>query len=79
MLEPRNFDVHKNVIAPIIVMLGCLELDTEILDVGIEIMDSDDCRGMLESDGDANSVLAMTQEEARFSHKNGQKFTNPFT
>jgi len=70
--------MHKNVIAPIIAMLGRLELDTEVSDVGIEIIESDDCRGMLESDGDANSVLAITQEGARFSHKDEQKFTNLF-
>ena len=30
--EPRSFDAYKNAAAPMIVMLGCLELDTEISD-----------------------------------------------
>ena len=78
LLKPGSFDVHKNVVAPIIVMLGHSELDIEILDVGIKTIESDDCREMLESDGNANSVLTVTQEEARFSSKDRQKFINLF-
>ena len=32
LLEPRSFDVYKNAIAPIMIMLGCLELDIEVSD-----------------------------------------------
>ena len=57
--KPRSFDVCKNAVIPMIVMLGCLELDTEVSDVGIETMVSNDCRKMSRKDGDANGVLAV--------------------
>jgi len=60
-------------------MLDCLELDTEVSDAGMETVESDDCREMSRKNGDANSVLATTQEGARFSYKDGQKFINLFT
>jgi len=77
-LEPGSFDVCKNAAAPMIVMLGHLELDTEVSDAGIEIAESDDCRGVFKKDRDANGVLAVTQEGARFSCKDGQKFISLF-
>jgi len=52
--------VYKNAAAPMIAMLGCLELDMEVSDAGIEIAKSNDCRGMFKKDGDANGVLAVT-------------------
>ena len=58
--EPRSFDVHKNAAAPIIAMLGHLELDTEVLDADMETTEFDDCRGESKKDGDANGVLAAT-------------------
>ena len=58
MFEPRSFDVYKNAAAPIIAMLGCLELDTEVSDTGIETVESNDCRGMSKRNKDTNSVLA---------------------
>ena len=33
--EPGSFDVYKNAAAPMIVMLGCLELDMEVSDAGL--------------------------------------------
>jgi len=51
----------------------------EVSDADMEIMESDDCRGMSKKDGDANGVLAVIQEGARFSCKDRQKFINPFT
>jgi len=60
-------------------MLGHPELDTEISDVGMETVESDDCRGVSKKNGDANGVLAATREGTRFSCKDGQKFINPFT
>ena len=77
--EPGSFDARKNAAAPMIAMLGRPELDTEVSDAGMETVESDDCRGVSKKDGDANGVLAATQEGARFSFKDGQKFINPFT
>ena len=56
--EPGSFDAHKNAAAPMIVMLGHSELDTEVSDAGMETAESDDCRGLSKKDGDANGVLA---------------------
>jgi len=67
--ELGSFDACKNTAAPMIVMLGRSELDMEVSDASIEIIESDDCRGMFKKDGDANGVLAATQEGARFSCK----------
>ena len=69
----------KNTAAPIIVMLGHSELDTKVLDTGMEIAKSDDCRGVSRKDGDTNCVLATTQEEVRFSCKDGWNFIDLFT
>jgi len=77
--EPGSFDVCKNTAAPMIVMLGCSELDTEVLDAGMETMESDDCREMSKKNRDANGVLAAIREGARFSCKDGQKFIDLFT
>ena len=49
----------KNAVAPMIVMLGCLELDIEVSDVGMETMESDDCRGVSKKNGDTNGVLVI--------------------
>jgi len=49
-----------NTAAPIIVILGCLEVDIEVLDVGMETIGSDDCREMSEDNKDANGILAIT-------------------
>ena len=59
LLEPGSFDAHKKAAAPMIAMLGHLELDMEVLDVGMETVESNSCRGMSRRDGDANGVLAM--------------------
>jgi len=45
----------------------------------METAESNDCRGVSKKDGDANGVLAMMQERARFSCKDGWKFIDPFT
>ena len=55
----ESFDVCKNAAAPMIAILGCLELDIEVSDAGMETVESDECRGMSGKDGDANGVLAM--------------------
>jgi len=51
----------------------------EVSDAGMETVESDDCRGVSKKDGDANGVLAVTREGARFSCKDVQKFIDPFT
>ena len=79
MLEPGSFDVCKNAAAPMIAMLGCSELDTEVLDTDMETTESDDCRGLSKKDRDTNGVLATTQERARFFCKDKWKFIDPFT
>jgi len=50
--------VYKNATAPMIVMLGHSELDTEVSDAGIETVETNDCRGVSRKDRDANGVLA---------------------
>ena len=68
-----------NIIVPMIVMLGCLEIDMEVLDVDMETAGSDNYREVLEDNGDTNSVLVIIQERARFSYKDRWKFINIFT
>ena len=58
MWEPGSFDACKNAAAPMIVMLGCSELDIEVSYAGMETVESDDCREMSKKDRDANGVLA---------------------
>jgi len=77
--ESRSFDAYKNAAAPMIAMLDHLELDMEVSDTGMETAESNDCRRISKKNGDANSMLAVTHEGARFSHKNRQKFIDPFT
>ena len=59
LLEPGSFDVCKNAAAPMIVMLGCSELDMEVSDVSIETVESDDYRGVSKKNRDINNVLAV--------------------
>jgi len=54
------FDACKNATVPMIVMLGCSELDIEVSDAGMETAESNDCRGVSKKDGDTNGVLAAT-------------------
>ena len=79
MWESGSFDACKNAAAPIIAMLDCPELDTEVSNAGMRTVESDDCRGLSKKDRDVNGVLAMMQEGARFFCKDGWKFINPFT
>ena len=76
--EPGSFDACKNAAAPMIAMLGHLELDMEVLDAGMETAESDDCRGLSKKDRGVNGVLAAMEEGARFSCKDGQNFIDPF-
>ena len=67
--EPGSFDVRKNAAAPMIAMLGHLEIDTEVSDAGVDTAESDDCRGVSKKDGDANGVLAAMRDERDFPAK----------
>ena len=78
MWEPGSFNACKNAATLMIAMLGCLELNTEVSDVGMETTEFNDCRGMSRKDGDTNDILAAMQEGARFSCKDGQKFIDLF-
>jgi len=63
--------MYKNTAVSMIAMLSHLEVDIEILDVGIETAKSDDCRGVSKNNRDANDMLATMQERVRFSYKDG--------
>ena len=49
----------KNAVAPMIIMLGCSELDKKVSDADMETMESDDCREVFRKNGDVNGVLAI--------------------
>jgi len=59
--KPRSVDAHKNTAAPMIAMLGHLELDMEVSDAGMETAESDNCREVSKKDGNTNGVLAAMQ------------------
>jgi len=42
-----------------IVILGCLEVNTKVSDTGMETTRSDECKEVLGDDGNANDVLAV--------------------
>ena len=47
-----------NATALITVMLDCSEVNTEISDAGMKTVESNNCREMLEDNGNTNSTLA---------------------
>ena len=59
LLEPKIFDMCKNVTILMIAVLDHSEVDTEILDTSMEIAESNDCREVSRDDRDINNVLAM--------------------
>ena len=67
-----------NAAVSMIVVLDCSEIDTEVLDVGIEAAEFNDYREVSRDDGDVNSVLAVIRERVRFFYKDRQKFINLF-
>jgi len=69
LLEPRSFDVYKNTIVLIIVMLSHSEINTEVSDVNMKSIESDSYREILGNNKDTNSMLVAIQERARFSCK----------
>ena len=67
LLEPRIFDIYKNTTAPMIAILDCSEIDIEVSDM--KTMETNDCIEVSEDDRDANGMLAVMWEGARFSCK----------
>jgi len=49
-----------NAIALMIVIFDHLKIDMEVLDVSMETVEFSNCRDMLEINGDANDILAIT-------------------
>ena len=68
-----------NATALITVMLDCSEVNTEISDAGMKTVESNNCREILEDNGNTNSTLATMQEGTRFFYKDQWNFINPFT
>jgi len=62
-----------------IVILDRSEVDIEVSDADMETTESNSCKEVSGDDKDANRVLAITQEGARFSCKDKWKFINLFT
>jgi len=58
LLESGSFNAYKNAAASMIAILGCLEVDTKVLDAGMETVESDDCREVSRDNRDANGILA---------------------
>ena len=59
LLKPRSFDICKNTVVLIIMMLGHLELDMEVSDAGMETVESSNYREVSRDNRDANSILAI--------------------
>jgi len=79
LLKPGSFDACKKAVTSMIAMLDYSEVDTKVSNIDIETIESDNCREMSEDNRDANIVLAMMSEGAKFSCKDEQKFINLFT
>jgi len=58
LLELGSYDVWRKTKAPIIVMLGCLGVDAEVSNIGMEIMSFSKCRKISRVNGFANGMLA---------------------
>ena len=78
LLESRSFNACINATVLIIVMLNCLEVNTEVSDIGMETTESNGCREISEDDRDTNGMLTVIWERARFFCKNKQKFIDLF-
>ena len=59
MLKPESFDICKNTTVLMIVILGQLEVDTEVLSTGMETTKSNGCKEVLGNNRDTNSMLAI--------------------
>ena len=61
--------MYINATALMMAMLDYSEINIEVSDVGIKTVKSDNCKEVLKDDEDANGMLVIIQERARFSHK----------
>ncbi len=64
-----EFQYMQDATALIIAMLGCLELDMEVSDAGMETTESNDCRRVFRKDGDANSIVGCNVRRSEISCK----------
>ena len=60
MLEPESLDIYKNTAAPIIVMLGCSEVNTKVSNAGMKNVRSNNYKEVLGDNRDANCILVVT-------------------
>ena len=70
--------MYKNTTAPMIAMLGCLEVNTKISNIDVKTVGSNNYKEVLEDNRDTNCILVVILERARFFCKNGWKFINLF-
>ena len=59
MLKSKSFNVCKNTVVPMIVILGCLEVNLEISSTDMKTTESDSCREVLGDNRDTNGILAV--------------------
>lgn len=59
MLELESYDIWRKTKAPIIMMLGCLGVDTEVSNIGIKIIDFSKYRKVSRVNEDINGMLAV--------------------
>ena len=61
--------MYKNAATLIIVILGYLKINIEVLDTNMELVESNDYRRLSKDDKDANKVLATMWGRVRFFFK----------
>ena len=69
MLEPKSFDIWRKAEILIIVILSCLKVDIEVLNVSIKIIEFSKCKVLLEIDRVTNEILAITYSRTWFFYK----------
>ena len=74
----RSFDMYKNAAALMTAILDYSEVDIEVSDEDMETMKSNGYRRVSGDNEDANGVLAVMWEGARFSCKDRWKFIDLF-
>lgn len=76
MSEPRSFNIYKNVVAPIIAILDHLEANIKISYTGVETIESNNCKEILEDKGDAISTLVTMQKKFTFIQSWAKEITD---
>jgi len=56
----------KNITVPMITMLGYSKVDIKVLNTNMKTVKFDNCRRVLENNGNTNDILVMIQERAKF-------------